>query len=226
MVHNAFQSIMAPTLKCTEESSQHRNPRALEMNSSRSNREPRHNSVTVPANVQTQRGDGSATPTTHEVGTEFMTADVQQHENQANNRSWWSHVVSSVWRVVRSIQLPQIADNRPQQYEGLLDHIKAMQDQLFELKTREEQFNATVAETVQEAIGQALRNELPKSIKKELKRNQVKEERAAGKPRQKLKNLYNVHVSEECKRLKASGLSEAKLWFKEGSFKDLEDDVC
>eukprot|EP00573_Skeletonema_grethae_P013514 CAMPEP_0201695056 /NCGR_PEP_ID=MMETSP0578-20130828/7124_1 /ASSEMBLY_ACC=CAM_ASM_000663 /TAXON_ID=267565 /ORGANISM="Skeletonema grethea, Strain CCMP 1804" /LENGTH=138 /DNA_ID=CAMNT_0048180831 /DNA_START=295 /DNA_END=707 /DNA_ORIENTATION=+ len=138
---------MAPTLKYTEESSEHKNPRALEMNTSRSNREPRLNAVAVPANFQTQRVDGSATPTTHEVCTELMTATAEQHENQANNRSWWSRFVSPVWRVVRSIQLPQIAGNRPQQHEGLLDRNKTMQDQLSELKTRDEQFNEIFAET-------------------------------------------------------------------------------
>lgn len=130
---------MAPTLKCTEEFSQHRNHRASKMNTSRSNREPRHNAVTVPASVQTQRGDGSNTPSTREVGTELMTATAQQHENQANTRSWWSYFVSPVRRFVRSIQLPQIATNRPQQDDVILDHIKAMQVQLDELKAREEQ---------------------------------------------------------------------------------------
>jgi len=206
---------MAPTLKCTEESVQHRNPRSLEMNTSRINREPCHNAVTVPSNFQTQRGDGSATPTSHEDGAELLTATAQQNENQAYVPSVvscfvssMSRVLSPVWRVIRAIQTPQITDNQPQQYEGLLDQIKMMQDQLFEMKTMEEQVNATVAE-VQEAVGQGLRG-----IKKELRRNLVKEEKAAGKPKQKL-NMYNVHVKEECKRLKALGSD--KKWFQEAA---------
>ena len=149
-----------------------------------------------------------------------MTATTQQHENQATP-TLWSRFVSPVWRMVRTTQPPQIPDYQMPQSEALslLGEIKTAQDQILEqqqaLKTREEQLNATVEETVreklQEVVGQGiagmLRNELPKVIKQEFRRKQVKEEKAAGKPKKNW-NLYNIHVMEERKRLKELGSEE------------------
>ncbi|KAK1738977.1 hypothetical protein QTG54_010293 [Skeletonema marinoi] len=220
---------MAPTLTRTEaeepKSDQRRQPRTSAMNASRISEEARQDAATAPANVQTQRVDDITTPATHHasedahdhVATELTT---HQHENQATVPNWWSRFVSPVWRMVRTTQPPQIPDYQMPQSEALslLGEIKTAQDQILEhqqaLKTREEEFktrmeefNATVEE-LQEVVGQGfaglLRNELPKVIKQELRRKQVKEEKAAGKPKKNC-HMYNIHVSEERKRLKELG---------------------
>eukprot|EP00985_Skeletonema_marinoi_P026171 scaffold20062_cov158-Skeletonema_marinoi.AAC.2 len=221
---------MAPTLTRTEaeepKSDQRRQPRTSAMNASRISEEARQDAATAPANVQTQRVDDITTPATHHasedahdhVATELTT---HQHENQATVPNWWSRFVSPVWRMVRTTQPPQIPDYQMPQSEALslLSEIKTAQDQILEhqqaLKTREEEFNATVEETVreqlQEVVGQGiaglLRNELPKVIKQEFRRKQVKEEKAAGKPKKNC-HMYNIHVSEERKRLKELGSEE------------------
>jgi len=220
---------MAPTLSRTEaeepKSDQRRQPRTSAMNASRINEEARQDAATTPANVQTQRVDGSTTPATHQasgeahyhVAAELMTATTQQHENQATP-TLWSRFVSPVWRMVRTTQPPQIPDYQTPQSEALslLGEIKTVQSQIREqqqamktqqqaMKIREEEFNATVEETVREVVGQGiagtLRNELLKVIKLEFRRKQVKEEKAAGKPRRPW-SLINIHVMEESKRLK------------------------
>jgi len=221
---------MAPTLTRTEaeepKSDQRRQPRTSAMNASRISEEARQDAATAPANVQTQRVDDITTPATHHasedahdhVATELTT---HQHENQATVPNWWSRFVSPVWRMVRTTQPPQIPDYQMPQSEALslLGGIKTAQDQILEqqqalktreeeFKTRKEEFNATVEETVreqlQEVVGQGiaglLRNELPKVIKQEFRRKQVKEEKAAGKPRKNW-SLLNIHVMEERKRL-------------------------
>mmetsp|Transcript_5873 Transcript_5873/g.8335 ORF Transcript_5873/g.8335 Transcript_5873/m.8335 type:complete len:464 (-) Transcript_5873:126-1517(-) len=228
---------MAPTLTRTEaeepKSDQRRQPRTSAMNASRISEEARQDAATAPANVQTQRVDDITTPATHHasedahdhVATELTT---HQHESQATVPNWWSRFVSPVWRMVRTTQPPQIPDYQMPQSEALslLSEIKTAQDQILEhqqalktreeeFKTRKEEFNATVEETVreqlQEVVGQGiaglLRNELPKVIKQEFRRKQVKEEKAAGKPKKNC-HMYNIHVSEERKRLKELGSEE------------------
>eukprot|EP00577_Skeletonema_sp_RCC1716_P005207 CAMPEP_0113371464 /NCGR_PEP_ID=MMETSP0013_2-20120614/26_1 /TAXON_ID=2843 ORGANISM="Skeletonema costatum, Strain 1716" /NCGR_SAMPLE_ID=MMETSP0013_2 /ASSEMBLY_ACC=CAM_ASM_000158 /LENGTH=805 /DNA_ID=CAMNT_0000253313 /DNA_START=6644 /DNA_END=9061 /DNA_ORIENTATION=- /assembly_acc=CAM_ASM_000158 len=85
-----------------------------------------------------------------------------------------------------------------------------------EVKKMKEELNVKVEETVREQLRVAvdqevegmLRKKLPKVIKKEIKREakkeKVKKEKAAGKPKKNW-SLFNIHVMEERKRLKALG---------------------
>jgi len=94
-----------------------------------------------------------------------------------------------------------------------------------EVKKMKEEINVKVEETVREQLRELrvavdqevegmLRKKLPKEIKKEIKREakkeKVKKEKAAGKPKKNW-SLYNIHVMEERKRLKALG-SEQDLF--------------
>jgi len=83
------------------------------------------------------------------------------------------------------------AQKSDEQAQKTLDEIKKMKE---EMKTREEK----------------LSKEIKKEIKKEAKKEKVKKEKAAGKPKKNW-SLYNIHVMEERKRLKALG-SEQDLF--------------
>jgi len=97
-----------------------------------------------------------------------------------------------------------------EQAQKTQDEVKKMKE---EMKTREEELNVKVEETVREKLRVAV-DQLPKVIKKEIKREakkeKVKKEKAAGKPKRNW-SLYNIHVMEERKRLKALG-SEQDLF--------------
>ncbi|KAK1738978.1 hypothetical protein QTG54_010294 [Skeletonema marinoi] len=107
-----------------------------------------------------------------------------------------------------------------------------------EVKKMKEEINVKVEETVREQLRELrvavdqevegmLRKKLPKEIKKEIKREakkeKVKKEKAAGKPKKNW-SLYNIHVMEERKRLKALGSEQDLFQVASRSWKEMSEE--
>jgi predicted DNA-binding ArsR family transcriptional regulator len=147
----------------------------------------------------------------------------EQHKaSRAESRAHFQAVLSQF----NSVQEAQRkSDEKAQKAQ---DEVKKMKEE-FNVMV-EEKLREKLLETVDQKIEGLLREKLPKAIKKEVKREKVKKEKAEGKPKFYW-SMYNIHVSEERKRLGETsskeflfkvaaqswwGMSEAEKWRRYG----------